>query len=130
MGGLHTGSGTGNGNGGDGGPGSGNSFPERSNLAWTRTAIELALVSMLLLRWTTSYGAWVFFLIGILLVLCAGIAFTQRNRYRKTLHGVERDAAPVKTTSVFIVTTTLVLLGLGGVALVLIPLPGGVEPTL
>ncbi|NLA55702.1 MAG: DUF202 domain-containing protein, partial [Corynebacterium humireducens] len=38
------------------GPGSGNSFPERSYLAWTRTAIELALVSMLLLKWPTPNG--------------------------------------------------------------------------
>jgi len=110
------------------GPGSGNSFPERSNLAWTRTAIELALVSMLLLKWTTSYGIWVFLLIGALLLLCIGIAATQRKRYRDTLEGVNREAAPVKTASVLIVTSTLVLLGLGGVALVLIPLPGGVEP--
>lgn len=110
------------------GPGSGNSFPERSNLAWTRTAIELALVSMLLLTWTTSYGIWVFLPIGALLLLCIGIAATQRQRYRDTLEGVNREAAPVKTASVLIVTSTLVLLGLGGVALVLTPLPGGVEP--
>ena len=112
------------------GPGNGNSFPERSNLAWTRTAIELALVSMLLLKWTRSYGVWVFLLIGALLLLCAGIAVTQRTRYEDTLDGVDRDAAPVKTTTVFIVTATLVLLGLGGIALVLIPLPGGIEPVL
>lgn len=107
----------------------GQSFPERSNLAWTRTAIELAIVSMLLLRWARSYGWWVFLLIGILLALCAGIALTQPTRYRKTRRSVRRDDTSPKTASVLTVTTTLVLLGLGGVALVLIPLPGGAEPT-
>ena len=107
----------------------GRSFPERSNLAWTRTAIELALVSMLLLRWARSYGWWVLLLIGLLLALCIGIALTQRTRYRTTRRDARHDDTSPKTASVLTVTTTLILLGLGGVFLVLIPLPGGVEPS-
>ncbi|GAB3692075.1 DUF202 domain-containing protein [Corynebacterium nasicanis] len=106
----------------------GQSFPERSHLAWTRTALELALVSMLLLRWARAYGWWVFLLIGMLVAMCAAIALTQRWRYRETRRSVHRNTTAPKTYSVLAVTTTLVLLGLGGVALVLVPLPGGVEP--
>lgn len=93
--------------------------PERTALSWGRTAMAMALVSMVLLRWAAVYGGWVFVLIGVLLTLSSAIYFTQRRRYRGGVRGLLENAARPNLGSVIAVTAGMLILGAGGLILVL-----------
>lgn len=93
--------------------------PERTALSWTRTAVSMALVSMILLRWAKVYGVWIFVLIGLLLGLSATIYFTQRARYRAGVRGLLENAVPPNILSVVILTSGMLVLGMSGVFFVL-----------
>lgn len=82
--------------------------------------MSLAIVSMILLRWSPVYGPWVFPLLGLLILLSASIYFRQRSRYRQGVEGILRNAARTNIVSVATLTGAMLLLGTAGIALVLL----------
>lgn len=95
--------------------------PERTTLSWTRTSISLAVVSMILTRWSRVYGPWVFALITLLVLLAATIYFTQQSRYQSGVRGIVDEAAPASIGSVLTLTAAMLIFGAGGLLLILAP---------
>lgn len=94
--------------------------PERTALAWTRTALAMSLVSMILVRWAWVYDPWVLSLIVVLAVIALGIHLTQRRRYLDEVDGLLSNSAPVSIGSVLALTAAMLFLGASGVILILI----------
>lgn len=93
--------------------------PERTSLAWTRTALALSLASMILVRWAWVFGPWVLALIIVLAGLALSIHFTQRRRYLAEVAGLVEDSSPVSIGSVLLLTTSMILLGSAAIVLIL-----------
>ena len=92
--------------------------PERTSLAWTRTALAMMVCSMTLLRWSDAYPAVVLGAIALLAAL--GVAIIARNRhiYRDRAHALDRGHSPANTAAVLL--TTAMMLVLGGIGLYLV----------
>lgn len=93
--------------------------PERTSLAWTRTALAMSLVSMILVRWAWVYGPWVLTLILVLATLALSIHLTQRRRYLDEVAGLLADSAPVSISGVLTLTASMWFLGAAGITLIL-----------
>ncbi|RNE49668.1 DUF202 domain-containing protein [Corynebacterium alimapuense] len=96
-----------------------NQVSERNTLSWTRTSLELALVSTLLLRRVSDFGFGVLALIGLLLTMALAITLSQHSRYRVERHGLRDDSVPAGIGSVFTITAMLLVLGAGSIMLIL-----------
>lgn len=92
--------------------------PERTDLAWTRTAVAYSLCSAVLLRWAWVFGAPVFFLVVLLLGIAAMIYLTQRHRYRRQVAGINRGWTQANIAGVLLMSVSMVIFGV--VALVLV----------
>lgn len=95
-------------------------------MAWTRTAVSLAIVSAVLLRWAGVYGAGVYGAgvvvpVSLLWGVVVGIVLTQRRRYRNAVGGLVDNRAEPVVEAVLVLTVTVLLLGVGALVLVVIP---------
>lgn len=57
--------------------------PERTALAWQRTAISFAAVSLLFLRWSTQHGPIVVIVVALAAVIATWTFFHTRTRLRR-----------------------------------------------
>lgn len=57
--------------------------PERTSLAWQRTAITFVAVSLLFLRWTTQHGRVVAFVVVLAMLTATWIFMHTRTRMRR-----------------------------------------------
>jgi len=92
--------------------------PERTSLAWTRTALAMLVASMTLLRWSASYPAVVLTAIALLAALGVGIISLNRGIYRTRAHALDRGRAEANAGAVAL--TTAMMLALGGIGLYLV----------
>lgn len=93
--------------------------PERTALAWARTAISLAVVSMLWLRWSHVLGGTVLVMTTLMVAAAAAIYWTQGARYRNSAAGLSRDHVPADLRGVFALTAAMLLFGIGSIVLIL-----------
>lgn len=92
--------------------------PERTGLAWTRTAVAYSLCSAVLLRWAWVFGTPVFFMVALLLAIAATVYLTQRNRYRRQVEGINRGWTRANVTGVMIMSVSMVIFGVAALVLV------------
>ena len=97
--------------------------PERTDLAWRRTALTLITAACIFLRWMPHYGWFVGTLVAASLLVALGIALTQRRRYHRAASGIGGAAmtANVRATAA-IAGSVVVLAGLGIYTVLVLPL--------
>ena len=93
--------------------------PERTALAWTRTALAMIIASMTLMRWSVDYPETVMVAIVALLVLGLGIIGVNRSTYRRQANALSRSEAQPNTATVALSTLMMLLLGSIGLSLIL-----------
>lgn len=93
--------------------------PERTTLAWTRTAVSLMVASAVLLRWSSYYPVVVYGSIFLMVTLALLIYLTQRKRYRRSGYSLAREQLSANLNSVLILTVAMLLLGISGMIMVI-----------
>ncbi|MGB3258998.1 MAG: DUF202 domain-containing protein [Ornithinimicrobium sp.] len=69
--------------------------PERTAMAWSRTALACCVVSAFTVRWLPVYGVWLMILPALTLVSAVAIALTQQHRIRRAVAGIRGTTSPV-----------------------------------
>lgn len=92
--------------------------PERTDMAWARTAMAYALCSAVLVRWAWVLGPFVFVLVTLLFGVAATVALTQRRRYQRMVEGIRTDQIGANFSGVLLMSGALVIFG--GLAIILI----------
>lgn len=82
--------------------------PERTRLAWGRTALSLLIVGALFLRWAPTAGPLVFAPVAASAVFALAIVTSQQRRYRT--HTLDRENADRAAPSVVLTTAGVVVL--------------------
>jgi uncharacterized membrane protein YidH (DUF202 family) len=97
--------------------------PERTDLAWRRTALTLITAACIFLRWMPHYGWFVGTLVAASLLVALGIAVTQRRRYHRAASGIGEGTmtASVRATAA-IAGSVVVLAALGIYTVLFLPL--------
>ena len=97
--------------------------PERTDLAWRRTALTLITAACIFLRWMPHYGWFAGTLVAASLLVALGITVTQRRRYHRAASGIGGTAmtANVRSTAA-IAGSVMVLAGLGIYTVLFLPL--------
>ncbi|KUM33523.1 DUF202 domain-containing protein [Arthrobacter sp. EPSL27] len=97
--------------------------PERTDLAWRRTALTLVTAACIFLRWMPLHGWFTGTLMAASLLAALGIALTQRRRYHHHASGIGGAAmtANVKGTAA-IAGSVVVLAGVGIYTVLFLPL--------
>lgn len=85
--------------------------PERTTLAWGRTALALFAAGLLFLRWLPYYGLWILALIAVTGALAVGIYLTQRRRYSSRVTGIAAERFPADATAVLWTSGSVLLTG-------------------
>lgn len=93
--------------------------PERTSMAWTRTAVAMLVVALTLLRWADAYGRAIFALIGVLLACAVYVVLSNRADYLREVNGLEAESLAPNIGRVLVMACAVLLLGVGAVALVL-----------
>ncbi|OYN94372.1 uncharacterized protein DUF202 [Propionibacteriaceae bacterium ES.041] len=96
--------------------------PERTTLAWSRTAMALFLVGLLLLRYVGHYGPWVLTAVGLISMVALITSLTHRVRHRRGVHSISDDTLQPPIWSVLLLGGSVGLFAL--VALIVIVVKG------
>ncbi|GGC79747.1 membrane protein [Tersicoccus solisilvae] len=92
--------------------------PERTTLAWSRTALSLLVASAVGLRWLPHYGPAMLALPLVTVAAAVVVLTTARRRHTRSVHGIHREEVHAAVGPV--AGMTLVCLALGVVGLVLV----------
>lgn len=92
--------------------------PERTLLSWTRTLMLMLVVGGFFIRWAPYYGAVVLGLFGAAALVAVGVWAGQRRRYALADAGIAAEQYPPAVGGAL--SLSLAVMGLGGVALVLV----------
>ena len=84
--------------------------PERTSLAWQRTAISFVAVSLLFLRWTTQHGPVVAVVVALAAFAATWIFFHTRTRLRRIGRLFPAPGLEPATTEVLAVCSAMVAL--------------------
>lgn len=87
-------------------------------MSWTRTAIAMVVVSMVLLRWADVYGPAVLLLIGLTTAAAVYVVLSNRAAYDREVAGIEEERVAPAAGRVLVTTVSVVLLGIGAIVLV------------
>jgi uncharacterized membrane protein YidH (DUF202 family) len=85
--------------------------PERTTLAWGRTALALFAAGLLFLRWLPYYGPWILLLIVLTGSLAVGIYLTQRRRYSSRVTGIAAERFPADVHAILWTSGAVLLTG-------------------
>lgn len=86
--------------------------PERTSLAWTRTALATGLVAALSLRFGHSYGLALVPAVAIIGVLVTAALATQHRRYHRASAGITAERLTPPILPVLLLGTGVLVLGL------------------
>ena len=100
-------------------PGDAGLQPERTDLAWRRTMMSLIVAAAVFLRWMPHHGWFVGTLVVAALATAFAINLTHTHRFRRALHGIERDSMPPDTASTAVVAVSVCMLAIMGIYTVL-----------
>lgn len=97
--------------------------PERTDLAWGRTALALVVAAAVFLRWMPLYGWFAGVLVATAALTALGITLARRRRYRRAVRGIsqERMRADVRS-ALFLSAAVVVLAALGIYTVLFLPL--------
>ena len=99
--------------------------PERTALAWGRTALALVVASAMFLRWVPQHGWFAGALLTLGLITAVAIHFSQKRRYGQAAAGISSEAGRANTGAALALALAVVLLGAVGIAAVLwLPVSG------
>jgi len=84
--------------------------PERTALAWQRTAISFAAASLLFLRWATQHGPVVTVVVVLAAVTATWLFFSTRTRLRRIAHHFPAPGLEPAVDEVLVVTAATALL--------------------
>ncbi|MDN4643928.1 DUF202 domain-containing protein [Arthrobacter sp. PsM3] len=88
--------------------------PERTDMAWGRTTLSMAVAAAVFLRWMPHHGWFVGTLVAASAVTALGINFTRKRRFHRAIHGINQDAITPDIASTAAAAASLVVLaGLG-----------------
>ncbi|MDJ0348998.1 DUF202 domain-containing protein [Cryobacterium sp. PH29-G1] len=93
--------------------------PERTILAWGRTALALFVAALVFLRWLPHYGIWILVLVGAAGAIAAGIYGTQRIRYSARVRGIATEKFHSDIAAIFAISGSVLLLGVLGLIMLL-----------
>lgn len=89
--------------------------PERTALAWQRTAVSFAAASLLFLRWATQHGPLVVVLVAAALATATWTFFHTRTRLRRVAHHFPMPGLEPAVREVLVVTAATAVLGVAAV---------------
>lgn len=89
-------------------------------MSWTRTAVAMLVVSLILLRWAHVFGPWVLALIGVTLVAAVYVVLSNRAAYMREVAGIEHERVDPAIGRIFAMTAAVFLLGVGSLVLVVL----------
>lgn len=94
--------------------------PERTTMSWTRTTISMLVASSILVRWARVYGPWVFALMAVLLACAVYVVLSSRADYARSVEGIREEAVEPNAARVLVLSTGIVVLGLGAILLLVL----------
>lgn len=98
--------------------------PERTALAWGRTALAMVVASATFLRWMPTHGWFAGTLVVLTLITATAIHLTQKSRYRRAAAGISGEAVRANTGTVLAMTLAVLVLGaLGTFTVLWLPVP-------
>ncbi|WP_133832776.1 DUF202 domain-containing protein [Arthrobacter sp. AG258] len=71
--------------------------PERTDLAWRRTALSLFVIACAFLRWLPLHYWYIGILTGAAVALAAVISATRKGRFRSAVRGINTEEMPPNT---------------------------------
>lgn len=86
--------------------------PERTTLAWQRTAISFLAASLLFLRWATQHGPVVAVVVVMAVATATWMFFHTRTRLRRVAHRFPEPGLEPATREVVVVTMATAALAL------------------
>ena len=93
--------------------------PERTALAWQRTAISFLAASLLFLRWATQHGPVVAVVVALAALTATWTFFHTRTRLRRVAHHFPAPGLEPATGEVLVVTAASAALGAAALWVVL-----------
>jgi uncharacterized membrane protein YidH (DUF202 family) len=94
--------------------------PERTTLAWSRTALACVVVSAVFLRWLEFYGLWLLLMPLLTLVAALAIAGTQHRRTRVGVHAIRHAEFDVDPLPMVLLLALAMVLGAAGLVFVVL----------
>lgn len=97
--------------------------PERTDLAWGRTTLSLAVAAAVFLRWMPHHGWFAAQLVAASAVTALAINLTRKRRFHRAINGIKQEAITPDAASIAAVAASVVVLaGLGIFTVLFIPL--------
>jgi len=94
--------------------------PERTVMAWARTALACCVVSAFMLRWLSFYGSAVLVVPALTLVAAVAISVTQQRRIRVDVEAITDGEVPVEAGPALALVGVCCALGICGLTLVIL----------
>lgn len=94
--------------------------PERTAMAWSRTALACCIVSAITVRWLPFYGVGVLIMPALTLVAAVAISLTQQHRIRIAVTGIQGESLTLHPWPLLALVAVCWALGISGVVLVLL----------
>jgi uncharacterized membrane protein YidH (DUF202 family) len=94
--------------------------PERTTMAWSRTALACVVVSAVFLRWLEFYGPALLLLPLLTLLAALAIAGTQHHRTRLGVHAIKHAELEVDPLPMVLLLFLAMVLGVAGVVFVVL----------
>lgn len=93
--------------------------PERTDLAWRRTAMSLIVAAAVFLRWMPHHGWFVGILIFAAVATAVAINLSHTPRFRRAVQGINRDSMTPDAVSTATVAAAVGILAILGIYTVL-----------
>lgn len=93
--------------------------PERTTLAWSRTALSMLVAASTFLRWLPHHGWFVETLVAAALITSVALHFTHEHRFHRAVHGINEKQATLDIASTLTLAASVVLLSILGIYTVL-----------
>lgn len=94
--------------------------PERTTLAWSRTALACVIVSAVFLRWLPFYGLPLLWLPMLTALAALGIASTQHRRTRRGVRAIRDESTRIDPWPMLALLALTQALGVAGVVFVVV----------
>ncbi len=93
--------------------------PERTHLAWGRTALSLVVTAAIFLRWFPHHGPIILTLVTAALGSALAITFSHSRRFRRAVDGINSESMKPDATSAALMSASIVVLAGFGLCIVL-----------
>lgn len=93
--------------------------PERTHLAWGRTALSLVVTATFFLRWLPHHGIVILTLVAAALGSALAITVSHNRRFRRAVDGINSESMNPDATSAALMSASIAVLAAVGIYLVL-----------